>query len=174
MKIAIIGYSGSGKSTLAKALGELYNCKALFLDAVNFTSNWEERDTGEAVRLVEDFLDREDAWVIDGNYQRFLQERRLEEADRIIFMDFGRFTCFRRAWSRYRRYRGKTRESMAEGCDEKFDGEFIRWILWEGRTPKHRAHYANIVKRYSQKTVVLKDQRQLDAFLEETAQKCGH
>ena len=28
---------------------------------------------------------------------------------------------------------------MTKGCDEKIDWEFIRWILWDGRTWQRRA-----------------------------------
>lgn len=33
-------------------------------------------------------MDRNASWVIDGNYRKLEYERRLQEADRIIFMDF--------------------------------------------------------------------------------------
>ena len=164
MKIAVIGYSGSGKSTLARTLGAFYHCKVLHLDTVQFTPNWVERDREESITMVRDFLDREESWVIDGNYSWCLQERRLEEADRIIFMDFGRWTCLSRAWKRYRTYRGKSRPDMTEGCDEKLDWEFIRWILWDGRTAERKAHFAAIGVRYPEKMTVIHDQLELDAF----------
>ena len=115
--------------------------------------------------MVAAFLEKP-AWIIDGNYQKFYQERRLEEADRIIFLDFGRFTCLRRAYGRYRTYKGRSREDMAPGCNEKFDAEFVRWILWEGRTKATRQHYRDIQARYGDKVTVLHDQREMDRFLE--------
>ena len=69
MRIAIIGYSGAGKSTLARTLGERYGIPVLFLDTVQFTANWAERDRGEARAMVEAFMARPD-WVIDGNRHR--------------------------------------------------------------------------------------------------------
>lgn len=164
MKIVILGYSGSGKSTLARKIGEIYNCEVLHLDTIQFIDNWHERDREEARRLVASFLEK-DAWVIDGNYQQFYQERRLDEADRIIFLNFNRFACFLRAYSRYKRYKGKSREDMAQGCNEKFDGEFMRWILWEGRTKATRQHYRDIRCRYGEKVTVLCSQREIDEFL---------
>ena len=56
MRIAIIGYSGAGKSTLARTLGERYGIPVLFLDTVQFTANWAERDRGEARAMVEAFM----------------------------------------------------------------------------------------------------------------------
>ena len=164
MKIAIIGYSGSGKSTLARKLGEAHGCAVLHLDSVFFSSDWVERSNEEMSADVERFMENE-SWVIDGNYSRTLYERRMEEADQIILMDFGRFDCLRRAFRRYRTYRGTTRPDMAAGCNEKFDWAFIRWILWEGRTKKARDRYKGVISAYPKKTIVLKNQTELDHFL---------
>lgn len=164
MKIAVIGYSGSGKSTLAKYLGQVYTIPVLYLDTVQFLPGWRERERGEALEMVARFMNR-DSWVIDGNYTVFLQKERLEQADKIIFMNFGRFTCLRRAYRRYRENRGAARESMADGCTEKLDAEFIWWILYRGRTAKRRRHYRRVAEQYRDKTVVLKNQRELDTFM---------
>ena len=88
MKVAIIGYSGSGKSTLAGRLGSFYNCPVLYLDKIQFEENWKERDVETAKAIVKDFLDSNGSWIIDGNYTKFFRERRLEEADVIIYMNF--------------------------------------------------------------------------------------
>ena len=133
MKIAIIGYSGSGKSTLAEIIGKKYSIPVLHLDKVNFLPGWVERNIDESRRIAEEFM-KKDSWVIDGNYGKFFQKERLEAADRIIFLDFNRFSCLLRAYRRYIIHKGKTRSSAAEGCIEKFDGVFIRWILADGRT----------------------------------------
>ena len=57
MKIAVIGYSGAGKSTLARELGRRYGCPVLHLDQVQFTAGWAERDRGEALAMVEKFME---------------------------------------------------------------------------------------------------------------------
>ena len=134
MKIAVMGYSGAGKSTLAKKLGRLYDCPVLYLDRIQFEPGWKERNREEAKRMAEEFLnDNQDTgWIIDGNYAKFCQERRLEEADLIVFMDYTRRICLWQAVKRYLEYRDKTRESMAEGCREKIDWEFVKWILRDG------------------------------------------
>lgn len=165
MKIVIRGYSGSGKSTLARKLGERYQIPVLHLDRVHWTQNWTERDEAEKRQIVGDFLDQNDSWVIDGNYSSLYQERRLEEADTILLLLFDRFTCLHRVLRRYHRYRGKTRPDMGEGCEEKVDAEFLRWVLWEGRRRKIRQNYARITARYPEKTVILRNQRALDAWM---------
>lgn len=164
MKIAIIGHSGSGKSTLADYLGHIYHIPVLYLDTVQFTADWKERDRQEAVSMVQDFMERE-SWVIDGNYKGFLQDERLAEADQIIFLNFNRINCLVRALKRFFQYRNSTRESMAKDCREKFDGEFLWWILYEGRTGERRRGYRHIRLKYPGKFVEIKNQRQLTKFM---------
>lgn len=164
MKIAILGYSGSGKSTLAKRLGEKYGVEVLHLDQVHWLPGWQEREPAAEQAVVEQFLDSRDGWAIDGNYTSLSYKRRLEEADRIVLLLFPGLTCLCRAFRRYVQNKGRTRDSVAEGCPEKFDWEFARWILWDGRRKKARDRYKWIVRTYGEKTAVLKNQRQLDAF----------
>ena len=165
MKIAVLGYSGAGKSTLSRELGRRYGCPVLHLDRVRFTPGWVERDRGEALTLVENFMEG-DAWVIDGNYGAFLQKRRLAEADQIVLLDFNRWTCLGRVWRRWRSFRGATRSDMADGCIEKLDPPFLWWVLWEGRTREKRAHYRQIAADWPEKIVILRNQRQMDRYLE--------
>ena len=136
MKIAIIGYSGSGKSTLARHLGRQYGLDVLYLDKVYWLPGWRERPKAETQGMVEAFLDTHSAWVIDGNYTSFSFERRIAEADRILFLNFNRFRCLSRAVARHRAYRGRSRPSITEGCPEKMDWEFFWWILCRGRTAR--------------------------------------
>ena len=164
MKIAIIGYSGSGKSTLARVISQRLSIPALFLDTVQFLPDWQVRPQTESVEIVREFLKNNPDWVIDGNYRGFLQEERLLQADRIVFMDFSALSCFARVCRRYRAFKGKSRESMSDGCDEKLDLEFIFWVLFKGRTLKRRRHFAGIVKKYGHKTTVIRNQKQLDEY----------
>lgn len=164
MKIAVMGYSGSGKSTLARKLAQHYGAAVLHLDAVHHLPGWQERTPEEERVIVGAFMERHPSWVIDGNYSKTLYERRLEEADQIVLMLFGRFDSLCRVWRRYRRYKGQSRPDMAAGCPEKLDPAFIRWILWQGRGPSARARYRQVRAQFPGKVVVLKNQRQLDAF----------
>ena len=79
MKIAVIGYTGSGKSVLAAKLGKILGCPVLHLDKLQFEAGWKERKEAEGNRLCEQFLEenKERGWVIDGNYEKFCQKRRL-------------------------------------------------------------------------------------------------
>lgn len=167
MKIAVIGYSGSGKSTLTKALAKIYRCPLLYLDTVQFTQNWQERDKAQAKALVWDFMQKNDSWVIDGNYKGFYQKERLEQAQQIVFFDFPRRTCLRQALKRWLQHKNTVRESSADGCIEKMDFEFLLWILWKGRAKKYIENYNAIKTTYAQKTVILKNNKQVKAFLKQ-------
>lgn len=164
MKVAILGYSGSGKSTLTKYISEYYNIPKLYLDTVQFEENWGERDRDTAVAMVKEFMDN-DQWVIDGNYTGFMQEERLAQADYIIYMEFSRLSCLYRAFKRYITNKNTSRESMANGCIEKIDIPFIWWILYKGRTADKKKKYDDILKKYEEKAIVIKNQKELDEFM---------
>lgn len=166
MKIAIVGYSGSGKSTLARKLADKYNLDVLHFDTVQFLPDWEVRSEDEKIRLTKEFMDTHQAWVIDGNYSKLLYERRMQEADKIILLLFNRFSCFFRAFHRYCKYANSSRPDMADGCNEKFDFAFMKWILWEGRSKHARQRYQRILSLYGKKAIVIKNQKQLSEYME--------
>lgn len=165
MKISVMGYSGAGKSTLARELASHNGADVLHFDSVHFLPGWVIRDRDEKQRITKDFLDSHDSWVIDGTYSKLFLDRRLDESDMIILLLFNRFTCFARAFRRYITYRNKTRPDMAEGCNEKFDFEFMKWLLWEGRSKAARERFSNIIRDYGGKVTVIKNQRELDRFV---------
>lgn len=168
MKIVILGYSGSGKSTLARNLAKHYDLPALHLDQVQFLPNWQVRDTKEAQNIVLEFISQEN-WVIDGTYSHYVLNERLATADQIIFMNFSRITCLFRVFKRFLKYHGTNRPDMTTGCNEKIDGEFLWWLLYEGRTKQKRQEFAAISQRFSKKMVVLNNQKELDQFYQQLA-----
>ena len=170
MKIEIMGYSGSGKSTLCRELSKIYNVPALHMDTVQFLPNWKERDDEEKQKMVRFFLDcNPNGWVIDGNYTKLSYERRVDEADIIIQLLFGRINCLCRCVKRFLSYKGKSRPDMTEGCEEKIDWEFINWILWEGRSKTARDRYRRIQNQYPDKVIVIRNQRQLNGYLKKVS-----
>lgn len=171
MKIAIVGYSGGGKSTLADKLGAVFVADVLHFDKVQFLPDWEIRPLEDKLRITKDFLDTHDSWVIDGNYTKLFYERRMAEADLIIVLLFNRFSCLLRVIRRYIRYKNLTRPDMADGCGEKLDAEFVRWVLFDQRTRRAKGRYAQLCSQYSEKVLVVKNQRQLDACLQKLSSK---
>ena len=165
MKIAIIGYSGSGKSTLAKRLAQELGIEPLYLDRVHFLPNWVERARAEAREMVRAEMEKP-SWVIDGNYTYLLREERLRDADEIIWLNYPRLVCMMRALKRARTFRGKTRESVADGCIERMNWEFAWWILYEGRTRAYARNFRAVVQHYPQKTAVIGSDRALEQYLQ--------
>ena len=165
-KIAIIGYSGSGKSTLAQILGKRCQCDVLHLDCVHWLPGWQERDIAEKNEIVSEFLDTHRRWIIDGNYKSTCFERRMEEAAQIIFLEFPVYICLYRALKRYFTYRGQSRASITEGCNEKIDKEFLWWIIHEGRDKNHKKMYQKLFEKYPNKMTVLKNPKSVKLFLE--------
>jgi len=167
MKIQIIGYSGAGKSTLCKRLSDYYNIPHLFLDTIYWLPGWNRRDLDSAKALVKDFLDKNNSWVIDGNYPKYYYYERMDEADKIIFLDYSRITCYRQAYKRYKENLGKKRPDITEGCDETFDKEFKEWILYKGRTRAIKKKYKDVINKYKDKVIVLKNSKELEKYLKQ-------
>lgn len=164
MKIAIIGYSGSGKSTLARTLGEQYHIPVLHLDQVNFIDHWQTRPLQESLEIVSNFMAQPN-WIIEGNYNEFYYDQRMLLADTIIFMNFPRRLCLPRVIKRFHTYKGNVRPDMSAHCEEKLDIEFMLWVLYHGRIKRRRDAYEKLCTQYKEKMVILRNQKDLDAYI---------
>jgi adenylate kinase family enzyme len=127
-RIIVIGSGGAGKSTLARRLGARLGLEVLHLDALHWQAGWVEPPKEVWKRHVEELLTR-DSWVMDGNYSGTMQ-RRIEACDTVVFLDLPRLVCVWRALKRMVVYYNRRRPDMAEGCRERFDLKFLRWI-WD-------------------------------------------
>lgn len=133
-KVIIIGSSGSGKSTLSRELAHILKLPLYHLDQLFWRPNWEEVPREEQHQLLEEWVGRKE-WIIDGNFGATL-DRRLQEADTVILLDFHRLICTTRALKRVLTYRNRVRPDMAEGCEERFDLEFFKYIWHFPETKK--------------------------------------
>lgn len=170
-RIVIFGFSGGGKSTLARKMGEILGIEPLHFDAIHWLPNWVESTVEYKQEKVKPVLER-DRWIIEGNYRKIYWQERLILADTIIFVDVNRFTCLWQAWQRSRIYKGKTRPDMGEGCIEKFDLEFAKWVLFKGR--KKRKKYLEtmeFLKSKGKDTYILKSRKDINKFLEGLSEK---
>ncbi len=68
---------------------------------------------------------------MDGNYTGSLPIR-LPRADTVVWLDHPRHRCVRRVLWRTARSYGRQREGGPDGCPERFDLEFLRYI-WNFR-----------------------------------------
>ncbi|MGN0106895.1 MAG: topology modulation protein [Hominilimicola sp.] len=165
-RIVIFGFSGGGKSTLARKLGEILGIEPTHMDALHWLPGWVESSAEYKCERLAEVLKR-DRWIIDGNYRKIYWKERLDAADTIIFVDVNRFTCFYQAWKRSRIYKGKTRPDMGEGCTEKFDFEFAKWILLDGRKKrKKNLELMKFLKDKSKNTYILRNRKAINKFLE--------
>ena len=131
-RILVLGSAGSGKSTLAAAIGTATGLSVVHLDRLFWNPGWVETAADEMDRRVAEAAAGE-SWIIDGNYLRSLPLR-LERCDSVVFIDLGRLVCLYRIIKRRIVFHGKARSDMGEGCVEKIDWEFVRWV-WG--FPKH-------------------------------------
>ena len=162
MKIFIIGFWGAGKSTLARALSQKLSIPYLHLDSVYWYGDWQNRSREEVNQIVAQFADENNNYIIEGNYM-YAYPKRFEECDVLVFLAFNRFVCFLRAFSRYKKFKGRPRPDLP--CPEKFDFEFAKWILWDGRMRSRRRGLYSAARMCSGEIYIIKTQKQLDKFL---------
>ncbi|MBE4909849.1 DNA topology modulation protein [Bacillus luteolus] len=164
IRIAIIGSGGSGKSTLARKMGDKLNLEVWHLDRLLWKPNW-QLTTREEQREIQNELIAKDKWIIDGNYTRTL-DIRLNAADTILFLDISKVICVTRVVKRMIKFRNSTRPDMNEGCNEKIDLRFIKWV-W--KFPKTQRPY--ILTKLEQlstnkEIIVLKSPKEIQRFLD--------
>ena len=141
-RILIIGCGGSGKSTLSVALGERLALPVVHLDRLFWRAGWVQisRDAFDSALQLEL---AKPAWVMDGNYDRTLPLR-LRACDTVVYLDYPPLVCLWGVLCRQLRYRGRTRPDMADGCPERVDRDFLRWILTF--RAKHGKAYAALLR----------------------------
>ena len=162
-KILVIGSSGSGKSTVARKLGELLKIEVIHLDSHFWHPGWMETPKDEWTGVVERLLER-DAWIMDGNYSGTL-EKRILACDTIIFLDLPRRICLARVLKRVIAYRNQSRPDVAEGCPERLDWEFLKWV-W-GYPKRTRPGIIQLLEKNSESKGViwLRSQTEIKLFL---------
>jgi len=162
-RVLIIGSSGAGKSTFARKLGEKTGLEIIHLDVLHWKPNWTEPDKEEWQKTVEEAL-KGDSWIIDGNFGGTM-EMRIKASDTVIFFDLPRALCVYRILKRVITYRKGTRPDMAEGCDEKFDWKFLKWV-WD--FPKQtKPKIEERLKRFeNEKTIIrFESRKEVEIFL---------
>ena len=162
-RVLIIGISGAGKSTFARGFAARTRLPLVHLDREFWQPGWvlTKRDIWRP-RVAA--LAAADRWIMDGNYGASL-DLRLPRADTVIWFDYPRIKCLRRAfwrsWSTY----GRVRDDMAPGCPEQFDPGFARYIWRFNDLERHgilralREHGSHL------RPVIIRNDRGAAAFL---------
>jgi adenylate kinase family enzyme len=165
-RILVIGSSGSGKSTFARRLGELLSLEVIHLDKLFWHSGWRETPKDEWRIKVAKSL-QGDSWIIDGNYSATM-DLRLPVCDTVIFLETPRITCVYRILKRVVTYKKGSRPDIPEGCDEKFDWEFVK-IVWSYPTRSKPKVEALLRQFEAEITIVrLKSKKEIESFLTES------
>ena len=149
-RIVVLGPSGTGKTTLCRRLGDKLQIPELHLDTVYWLKDWEHIGKEEFHQWMLQFFLKHDSWVIDGNYSNNRHFKlRLQLADTIILLDFGRQVSLHGIHERAKEYKHQVRSDMAEGCVEGIDQVFlqytafyhkerIKWLKSQIRKYKHK------------------------------------
>ncbi|WP_323613170.1 AAA family ATPase [Pseudomonas putida] len=162
-RIVILGNGGSGKSTLARALGEHLELSVVHLDKLFWEPGWAEPDAEQFRDRVRDAV-AGDAWVCEGNYARRTFDLRLPRADLIIWLDTPRLTCFIRVLLRL--LRNQPRPDRAEGCEERFDLEFLKFVWTFDRNYRPGIEAVRLKLGAQVPTLHLRGKREIRAFLD--------
>jgi len=131
-RVLVMGSSGSGKSTFARRLSAIAGLPFVSLDGLFWKPGWVASDTAEfGARVAE--IARRPKWVMDGNYTRHgAGELRRQLSDTVIWFDLPRHSCMLGLMKRIAGSYGRVRPEMAEGCPERLDFEFFRYV-WSYR-----------------------------------------
>lgn len=129
-RVMIIGQPGAGKSTLARKMGDVTGLPVVHIDHIHWQSGWIERSRVEKTRLCRD-IHSSDRWIFEGGHSSTWDER-LDRCDTLIWLDVHIGTRMRRIVARTIGYFGRPRPDLPEGCDERFDRDFLLWV-WETR-----------------------------------------
>lgn len=160
-RVAVVGSGGAGKSTFAAALGSRTGIPVHHLDRSFWHPGWVETPRDEWRALQEELL-AGDRWIADGNYGGTFDVR-FARADTVIVLALSRWRCVPRVLRRSIRNRG--RSIQAEGCPERVDLAFVRWV-WRYGTDSRPRLDAALARHPHLAVVELRTPREVADFLE--------
>ena len=173
-RILIIGSGGAGKSTFSKQLSKVLGLPIIHLDVHFWLPGWEMTESEKWHKKVDDLISQ-DSWVMDGNFNSTL-DKRFKRADTIFYFDFSRIRCLYNAFKRmiHGRYFFKKRSDMAEGCRERFDLGFYKWI-WNFNK-NHREEYYKMLDdlKEDKKVYIIRSYKEKRRVLEEIKDQINH
>lgn len=162
-RVLIIGCGGAGKSTLARRLGEKLNMPVVHLDKLFWHPGWVESSKEEIdAKIMAEMAKPQ--WIMDGNYNRTLPQR-VKYCDTIIYLDFSRVACLLGVLKRVITTYGSVRPDMGDGCPERFDWDFLKWV-WNFNRDKREKYYRLLNETEGKETIVLKNRRMVKRFLQ--------
>lgn len=126
-RVMVIGCCGAGKSNIALKLEDYLDLPLIHLDKLFWKSGWTQKSIAK-FQLDHEKVINQERWIIDGNYSSTMAER-YEKADFVILMTLPRHQCIWGVIKRRFTFRNQTRPDMTEGCPERINWEFLKY-LW--------------------------------------------
>ena len=161
-RILIVGNSGAGKSTMARALSEKTGLPVVHLDRLFWRENWQHIAREEFDALLQQELEKSQ-WIIDGNYDRTVSTR-LAYCDTVIYLDYPRWQCLLGVVKRVISSYGKVRPDMGDGCPERFDWEFMKYV-WNYNRENREKLYRKLNTLDRVNVIVFKNRKEGNLFL---------
>jgi len=158
----VVGSGGAGKSVFSEELGRRTGLPVIHLDRHHWKPGWIETPADRWSALLSDLV-AGDQWIVDGNYGGTF-DIRFERADTVIVLGLPRWRCVAGALSRSVRHRGTA--VQADGCPERIDLKFLRWI-WRYPTDSRPRLDAALERHASHLRIVeLTTRREAATFLD--------
>jgi adenylate kinase family enzyme len=168
-RIMVVGISaGVGKTTFARRLGEILGIEVTHLDSLYWKPGWVEAELEEFSASQKEVVKKQQ-WIIEGNYSNTF-ELRFNHADTIVYLELPMYVCLYRVVKRWLTNLGENRPDMGEGCTEKMEWAFLKFIITTYHSRKNKME--NRMERFpllgpGKKVFKLRNKREISAFLAE-------
>jgi adenylate kinase family enzyme len=154
-RIWITGAGGSGKTTLANILSNKLNIEVYHRDRISWMENWQIRPENEQNEIVRGITEK-DSWIFEGNmFTASKSDGRFYKCDTIIFININRFICLYRTIIRYIKNRKNKRPDLADGCEEDYSIEFIKYVLYDFPKKNNERQRLFVEAQQAGKTVII-------------------
>lgn len=124
----IIGCSGAGKSSLAFKVVNISGLRLIHMDKFYYEPNWQQVPKHKVMQSVKAAIEPS-GWVFDGNHSSSYKIRS-DMSEMIVWLDIPRYRCLFNILWRGVKFFERSRPSMAVGCDERFNFEFLKFV-WD-------------------------------------------
>lgn len=170
-RLMVIGCSCAGKSTFSRRLAKITGLPLTHLDRLYWKSGWIEEDK-QIFKAKQKNIVMQESWIIDGNF-RSTMEMRLERAQIVYRFKIGTLACLQGYAKRLIQSKLKVkRTDITEGCEQKFDWDFLKFITGFSRNQEKLAD--EILKNYPYvKVITFYSRKQAERYLDRLEARYG-
>ncbi|WP_413587171.1 hypothetical protein [Bdellovibrio sp. HCB274] len=116
-KIAVIGNAGAGKTVLSRQLAVLLKLPLTHVDSIQFLPGMKIRPHKESIAMLM-AVQESSHWIIDGYGPLDILEKRLQQADCIVMIDYPLWRHYWWATKRQIVNLWSPRKELPQGCSE--------------------------------------------------------